>query len=142
VFLGRSTAAIANERFHSQIYVDDPAFSCRGTINEAATQFAIALLWATALGDPLAWRKADGGGELSWIGAAIATHPTNVEVSFARDKCKQLAVETSAAFNRTIIATRKLALLGRLPQFRRWNSPPTPPILGAISGCVILPETR
>jgi hypothetical protein len=52
-FLGRSTAAIANDNFHLQIYVDDTAFSCRGTIDHAATQFAIACCgrpsWVTHL---------------------------------------------------------------------------------------------
>jgi hypothetical protein len=110
-FLGRPTAAMADERFHLQMYVDDPAFSCRGTINEAATQFLIALLWATALGYPLAWRKADGGRAIFWIGAAITAHPTNVEISFPHDACEELATETSTAFNETIITTRELRSL-------------------------------
>jgi hypothetical protein len=49
-FLGRSTEAIAADNFRVQIYVHDPAISCRGSIDHAATQFAIAFLWATVLG--------------------------------------------------------------------------------------------
>jgi hypothetical protein len=60
-FLGRSIAAIAADNFRVRIYVDDPTLACRGTMNHFATQFAIALLWASVLGYPLAWREADGG---------------------------------------------------------------------------------
>jgi hypothetical protein len=110
-FLGRSTAAIANENFHMQIYVDDPGFSCRGRIDEASTQFTMALLWAIVLGYPLAWRKADGGQSITWIGTAITAHPTNVEVSFPRDKCRELATKTSTTLRKTVITTRELRSL-------------------------------
>jgi hypothetical protein len=68
-------------------------------------------VWATALGYPLAWRKADGGRAIFWIGAAITAHPTNVEISFPHDACEELATETSTAFNETIITTRELRSL-------------------------------
>jgi hypothetical protein len=110
-FLGRSAAAIADERFHLQMHVDDPAFSRRGTINEAAKQFTIALLWATALGYPLAWHKADGGRSISWIGTTITAHPTNAEVFFPHEQCEELALKTSAAANAKIITTRELRSL-------------------------------
>jgi hypothetical protein len=51
-FLGRSTAAIAAGNFRTQIYVDDPAYSCQGTMLQAATQLTIDLLRATVLGYP------------------------------------------------------------------------------------------
>jgi hypothetical protein len=97
--------------------IGDPAFSCRGTINEAATQFTIALLRATALGYPLAWRKADGGRSISWIGTTITAHPTSVEVSFPRNTCEELALKTSTAVDRQIITTRELRSLAGFLNF-------------------------
>jgi hypothetical protein len=94
-----------------QIYVDDPAFSCRGAMEHAAKQFAIAFLWASVLGYRLAWRKADGGKTITWIGATVAARSTNVEVSFPEDKCKELATKTSKCLLKTIIATRELRSL-------------------------------
>jgi hypothetical protein len=72
---------------------------------------AIALLWAAALGYPLAWRKADGGRSISWIGAAITVHPTSAEVFFPVEKCEDLEIKTSTAANEKIIATRELRSL-------------------------------
>jgi hypothetical protein len=100
-FLGRSTAAIAAGNFHMQNYVDDPAFSCRGTMKHAAKQFTIALLWASVLEYLLAWRKANGGKTITWIGTTITAHATNVEVSFPQDQREELATKTSTCLLKT-----------------------------------------
>jgi hypothetical protein len=94
-----------------QVYVDDPASSCSGTRTQAAAQFTIALLWATVLDYPQAWRKADGGKSFTWIGATIAAHHDRVDVSFPQEKCRDLAANTARAAQLKIIPTKQLQFL-------------------------------
>ena len=55
-WIGRSTAAIVNpERI--QIYVDDPIFTIRGTLHDAAIEVSIALAWIMCCGFPIILAK-------------------------------------------------------------------------------------
>jgi hypothetical protein len=89
-WLGRSTATIVDpDRLRIQIYVDDPIYTIRGTLYEAAIEVAIALAWTMACGYPLAWPKSDGGKKISWIGVQYSAHsvPTpSVTITIPRDK--------------------------------------------------------
>ena len=74
-WLGRSTATIVDPyRLRIQIYVDDPIYTIRGTLYEAAIEVSIALAWTMACGYPLAWPKSDGGKKISWIGVQYSAH--------------------------------------------------------------------
>jgi hypothetical protein len=106
-WLGRSTATIVNpDRLRIQIYVDDPIFTIRGTLYDAAVEVAIALAWIMCSGYPLAWPKSEGGKKISWIGvrysAQLAPTPS-VTISIPEDKIKEALKFCTEALRHQVI---------------------------------------
>ncbi|MFM7987704.1 MAG: hypothetical protein ACKPKO_51160, partial [Candidatus Fonsibacter sp.] len=93
-WLGRSTAAVFFPTVKLQIYVDDPAFTIRGTPARAAHDLAVSLVWGMVAGFPYAWHKSSGGSSLDWIGANLTVTKDQVRVSIPERKCKEILQET------------------------------------------------
>eukprot|EP00969_Alexandrium_andersonii_P278952 12328516-Alexandrium_andersonii.AAC.1 len=60
------------------IYVDDPLYVAGGSLGARAKECAVALLWATLVGYPLAWHKTTSGSVVIWIGASFEVCPEGV----------------------------------------------------------------
>jgi hypothetical protein len=92
-WLGRSTSTIIDpDRLRIQIYVDDPIYTIRGNLHDAAIEVAIALAWTMCCGYPLSWPKSEGGKKISWIGVQYSSQlvPTpSVTVSIPADKLSE-----------------------------------------------------
>ena len=101
-----------------QIYVDDPVYSASGTLQVRRNRFTIALLWAAALGFPIAWAKASGGLTIEWIGASLSIAPEAVRIAIPEDKCRSLADETAAVCKKPWISLKQLrSIAGRYSFF-------------------------
>ena len=117
--LGRSTCAVLHQsRFRTEVYVDDPVYAASGSTDEIVFTFTIALLWATVLGFPNAWPKADGGSMARWIGASYVIHPRTIEVVIPEDKREEVVHLIWKALQYPVILPRKLrSLAGKLNFF-------------------------
>ena len=68
--------------------MDDPAFVARGARAQRRRLFAGALLWMSALGFPLSWKKAFGGDTIQWIGACFTIKDGIIIVTIPADKLR------------------------------------------------------
>ena len=111
-WLGRSTAAIIPSDFRQEIYVDDPVLVAKGSFDAVLHRITTALIWADIAGFPVAWHKAHGGKQITWIGASISIHETffdsHVSVSITEAKIQQLEVRTSRILGSPVVSKREL----------------------------------
>eukprot|EP00969_Alexandrium_andersonii_P055148 2430453-Alexandrium_andersonii.AAC.1 len=68
------------------IYVDDPVYVAGGALRDRARECAVALLWATLVGYPLAWRKTTSGPAVVWVSACLEFTAEGVRVTIPEKK--------------------------------------------------------
>ena len=89
-----SKKATSGPRLRSQLYVDDPALTARGTKKEVTLAFDLVLLWWMSLGIPLAWAKgavSHNKEEHDWIGVRYRlVKPGEAEMALPTKYLKEL----------------------------------------------------
>ena len=111
-WLGRSLAALFDSsEFRSQLYVDDPLFSIRGTRAAAVRRATVAFLWIAVCGFPVAWHKAGGGKRLVWIGAALEIKRFEVEIAIPEKKVEEMASALRPLLRQPTVSRRSLRSL-------------------------------
>jgi hypothetical protein len=80
----------AQSSLRIQTYVDDPIFSLRGTKEQRSRAITMVVLLWSGLGFQLAFKKAERGKTVSWIGIEITTMKTWViaRIKAGRVACK------------------------------------------------------
>ena len=108
-WLGRTVAAITPTA-GCQVYVDDPAFSFAGNIEQATTELTLILTWMAIAGFPVKLSKAVGGKKMDWIGAHVEVLDTEaaVIVTIPEDKVKKLQDTTQKFLKRPVVGSREL----------------------------------
>jgi hypothetical protein len=111
-FLGRAlTSAFDESELRAQIYVDDPIITTWGSGAERRQLLTLALLWLSILGIPLAWRKADIGTQLDWIGASLAWSSAFVIIAIPKHRVEEYLVEITAVAKGNIVEKSRLSKL-------------------------------
>ena len=78
----------------------------------------MALLWATALGYPLAWHKTAGGRAVDWVGAHLLISPPDLRVEIPRAKAEDVLALILATLRRGTVPRRDIrSLAGKLSYF-------------------------
>ena len=118
-FLGRTTAGVVDPSVvRLQVYVDDPVFVARGPRAVVVRELAVGLLWAAALGYPIAWGKADGGSSLRWIGAQVTASAEVFSVEVPEDRAAELLRDIRDCLGKTVVSRRSVQqLAGRINFF-------------------------
>jgi hypothetical protein len=93
------------------MYVDDPVYAAVGTSQDVTLIFALALLWAAAVGFPLAWHKADGGQSVAWIGASFTLASEGVQVSIPPDKITTIRAQLTKVLEQPLISNKHIRAL-------------------------------
>ena len=132
-WLGRTIAAITPNS-GCQVYVDDPAFSFAGTIEEAATELTLILLWMAITGFPVKLSKAGGGKAMDWIGATIEVDDMEaaVVITIPVDKVKRLLDTTTKFLGRPVVGSRELRAYAGALSFVAGLIPHLRPFLSSI----------
>jgi hypothetical protein len=111
-WLGRSTMAVCSQlHFRMLMYVDDPVYVAMGLWKEIVDTFSLALLWAAAAGFPLAWRKADGGQSVTWIGASFTLAAGGVEVSIPPSKVTAIRDQLAMVLQKPLLPLKQVRSL-------------------------------
>ena len=121
-----------------EVYVDDPVFAAAGPLPQATEELAIAILFATVLGFPLAWKKCDGGQALTWIGAHFQVSRVGVLVTLPQQKIDELTHEVEQVLRQRLVSTKRLRSLAGSLSFVASLIPPVRPFLRplwAVLGC-------
>ena len=105
--------ATLNERKASagtrvQTYVDDPAFTLRGTKRQRDRSIAIIILMWCAFGFDLSFRKAIRGRAVPWIGVRVSIHPTWVVATIKADRVSELLELTRTYLSKNVISVKDL----------------------------------
>jgi hypothetical protein len=118
-FAARSVAAVCSTlQVRLEIYVDDPLLVARGPPDSAAPRIALAILWLSVLGFPLAWHKSDGGPSITWIGATFRVDDRFLHITASRDKVDEALLDIRRLLRGPIAPRKTLrSLTGRLNFF-------------------------
>ena len=96
-FLGRSGQSLFSAaEARLEIFVDDPWTAWRGTLEVRRTNMVTLLLWWSALGLGLSWKKIELGLEVRWIGADVYIKGKEfVGIAIPEKYCRELEKEAS-----------------------------------------------
>ena len=102
----------------TQLYVDDPAITIRGTQNFRDDALATAVLIWRMLGFPLAFQKAQRGTKVLWIGGFVELLSDRVVVSIPPEMLSEFLETVTDMLKSNLVAVRKLRkLAGRASHF-------------------------
>ena len=126
--LGRLAQAIHHPREHRcQIYVDDPVLVVKGTAGVRQWLLAKTLLLWASLGARLAYRKAEQGDQVAWIGAQYRVLHRGVQISVTSARIGRLLVKIEHMMSGQGMVSGLRSLVGELswvagliPRVRPW----------------------
>lgn len=132
-WMGRTLASVV-PTVSTQVYVDDPSFVLRGTLNEAASDLAMVLLWLGVAGFPLKLSKAGGGKAADWVGARIEFQDDvkEVHITIPANKVKQLGELTDKFLARPVVGAKELRSYAGMLSFVAGLVPHLRPFLASI----------
>ena len=117
VFSGMS-ASVKCPEARTQLYVDDPAITIRGTQNYRDDALATAVLIWRILGFPLAFQKAQRGTTVVWIGGLVEILSDRVVVSIPPEKLSEFLEIVTDMLKSNVVVVRKLRkLAGKASHF-------------------------
>ena len=90
LFSGPARASGGRPGPRIQLYVDDPCVALRGTKAQRDRAAAIIVVVWSLAGFPLAFRKAQRGSSITWIGCAIGAESDHIAASIAQEKVEEL----------------------------------------------------